>query len=37
MIWTLFLDAWDKFAELPEANIPKGIPVPLLFIVVGKR
>ncbi|KAH9040357.1 ribonuclease H-like domain-containing protein [Lactarius pseudohatsudake] len=30
-------EAWNRFAELPEAGIPKGIPVPLLFIVVGKR
>jgi len=37
MIRILFSDAWDRFAEVPEANIPKGIPVPLLFIVVGKR
>lgn len=30
-------DAWNKFAELPESGIPKGVPVPLIFIVVGKR
>ncbi|KAH9167484.1 Piwi-domain-containing protein [Lactarius sanguifluus] len=30
-------DAWNRFAELPEAGIPKGIAIPLLFIVVGKR
>ncbi|KAI9440667.1 Piwi domain-containing protein [Lactarius indigo] len=30
-------DAWNRFAELPEANIPNGFPVPLLFIIVGKR
>jgi len=30
-------DAWNKFAEFPESGIPKGIPVPLIFIVVGKR
>ncbi|KAH9066792.1 Piwi-domain-containing protein [Lactarius vividus] len=30
-------DAWNRFAELPETGIPKGFPVPLLFIVVGKR
>ncbi|KAI0305799.1 Piwi domain-containing protein, partial [Multifurca ochricompacta] len=30
-------DAWDKFTEIREANVPKGVPVPLVFIVVGKR
>ncbi|KAI0292287.1 Piwi domain-containing protein [Russula brevipes] len=30
-------DAWNKFAELPESGIPRGFPVPLVFIVVGKR
>ncbi|KAH9983910.1 Piwi domain-containing protein [Russula compacta] len=30
-------DAWNKFAENPESGIPKGIPVPLIFIIVGKR
>jgi eukaryotic translation initiation factor 2C len=30
-------DAWNRFAELPESGIPTGVPVPLIFIVVGKR
>ncbi|KAI9449778.1 Piwi-domain-containing protein [Russula earlei] len=30
-------DAWNRFAEYPESGIPKGIPIPLTFIVVGKR
>lgn len=30
-------NAWNRFAEAPEAKIPKGHPIPLLFIVVGKR
>ncbi|KAH9965047.1 Piwi domain-containing protein [Lactifluus volemus] len=29
-------DAWDRFAQLPEAGIPKGYSLPLVFIVVGK-
>jgi len=30
-------DAWNRFAEMPESGIPKGVSVPLIFIVVGKR
>ena len=37
MIRRLFSAAWNRFAEVPEAGIPKGFPIPLLFIVVGKR
>jgi eukaryotic translation initiation factor 2C len=29
--------AWDRFAENPDAGVPKNYAVPLLFIVVGKR
>ncbi|KAN0105332.1 Piwi domain containing protein [Russula decolorans] len=29
-------DAWNRFAEFLKTAIPKGLPVPLTFIVVGK-
>ena len=29
--------AWDRFVEYLKPQIPKGVPVPLTFIVVGKR